>query len=168
MANLQVFWAPAPGGKCEFPCVDCGLITGNFCDGGPSVGYDRCFAPERVPHDYNNTGGFGVQKTPLCSYCETRVGFCRFCRGVSSCTPPNRQRHWSGLHSSFARRFHEDQAKLVVAREFEVRERVNRARADEVRIAEAEAAAAAARVDEQQGLMKLVKQYVLPHVIERH
>ena len=65
------------------PCVDCGLITGNFCDGGISVAYDRCFAAERIPSERWNNG----QRTPLCNRCENEKSFCRFCRRVHGCTP---------------------------------------------------------------------------------
>ena len=94
-ANMQVlYWVP-PGEPTSWPCVDCGLITGNFCDGGVSVPYDQCFASERVPSEYWNHIG---QRTPLCSYCETIHLFCRFCRGVSGCTPSTRYlEHWTGV-----------------------------------------------------------------------
>ena len=58
------------------PCVDCGLYTGRFCD--------HCLAKDRIPSEewaHN-------QLTPLCSGCDLRWDACRFCRGVSSCTPP--------------------------------------------------------------------------------
>ena len=91
------------------PCVDCGLNTGNFCDGGMSCAYDKCFAAERVPADYGERDGQSVmngkQRTPLCSYCETLHEFCRFCRGVHSCTPPMVQSHWSGVPQRKSREF---------------------------------------------------------------
>ena len=76
-----------------WPCVDCGLMTGRFCDGGPLPKHkDRCFACDRVPSEFP----FGSrQRTPLCSYCETSKKRCRFCRGVPSCTPPPTTVHWS-------------------------------------------------------------------------
>ena len=58
------------------PCVGCGLYTGRFCD--------HCLAKDRIPSEewaHN-------QHMPLCSGCDLRWGACRFCRGVSSCTPP--------------------------------------------------------------------------------
>ena len=92
--ELSVLWAPPPHTPCSFPCVDCGLFTGNFCDGGPTLEYtDRCFAFERDPQTYREES---TQRTPLCTYCETCSKYCRFCRGVSGCTPPPRRVHWSG------------------------------------------------------------------------
>ena len=58
------------------PCADCGLFTGRFCD--------WCMACDRIPSEQWARG----QHTPLCSRCDWRWGCCRFCRGVSSCTPP--------------------------------------------------------------------------------
>ena len=58
-------------------CVDCGLNTGRFCD--------HCFAKDRIPSEEWAPN----QLTPLCSKCESRWDACRFCRGVSSCTPPS-------------------------------------------------------------------------------
>ena len=71
-------------------CVDCGLATGNFCDGGMSCEFDKV-------------------ATPLCTYCETLHDFCRFCRREQSCTPPLRQTHWSGQPHRLSR----DYARLV-------------------------------------------------------
>ena len=65
------------------PCVECGLITGNFCDGGITCKYDECLAANRISTEQWNKG----QRTPLCTHCEARVRFCRFCRGVHGCTP---------------------------------------------------------------------------------
>ena len=113
--------APPEGTPGACPCVDCGLVTGNFCDGGPSVGYDKCFAANRVPQDYKETGGYGMQRTPLCAYCETYRGYCRFCRGVQGCTPKTTRHHWSGVPQRKAREFDEEQARLAVLREFEAR-----------------------------------------------
>ena len=97
LKGLQVLWTPPPGAQTAYPCVDCGLMTGNFCDGGITVAYNHCFASHRVPADYLDNEG---QRTPLCSYCETLSQFCRFCRRVHSCTPPNRHKHWSGGSST--------------------------------------------------------------------
>ena len=130
MNNLNVLWAPDAGTPTSFPCVDCGLRTGNFCDGGISVAYDQCHATDRVPHDYANTGGLGIQRTPLCSYCETRFEFCRFCRGVASCTPPSRKSHWSRVPLHLSRDFDERQAKLAVSKEFVRRAEVANKRAE--------------------------------------
>ena len=89
-------------------------MTGNFCDGGILAAYDRCFASERVPADYGHSPGM---RTPLCTYCETLYGFCRFCRGVHSCTPPARLTHWSGVPQNESRLFNEEAAAMAIARE---------------------------------------------------
>ena len=103
--NLQVLWAAPPGAPDRFPCVECGLLTRNFCDGGLSVGYDNCFASNRVAKDYPGSAGYYGFRTPLCSFCETCFEVCRFCRGVKGCTPPTTDRHWSNWLLSQSRRF---------------------------------------------------------------
>ena len=123
-ANLEVLWAAPPGGPATFSCIECGLLTGNFCDGSPSVGYDKCFAVNRVPQEYTFEAGHGGLRTPLCTYCETRFEFCRCCRGVGGCTPPTRHNHWSGVPMSESRYFNETQAGLATLKEFEIRKRV--------------------------------------------
>ena len=134
--TFNTLWGSAPVSVTAFPCVDCGLIIGNFCDGGISVAQGQCFAANRVPQDYpHNTAEVGMMRTPLCSYCETRFWSCRFCRGVSSCTPPNRQSHWSGVPLLLARSFDATQAAHVISAEFAIR-----AVAVNVRSVEAEAA----------------------------
>ena len=115
--TLNVLWAPPPDVPALFPCVDCGLITGNFCDGGITVEFDHCFAALRVPHDYSGLGGIGTQRTPLCSYCETCFRFCRFCRQISGCTPPTTDSHWSGVSQELSRSFDATEARLAIARE---------------------------------------------------
>ncbi len=67
-------------------CVDCGLRTGNWC-GGRWSAFRGCPADLHVPKEIWEVG----QMTPLCTKCEDRWMFCRFCRGVSSCTPPDRE-----------------------------------------------------------------------------
>ena len=37
--GFEVLWA-LEDGPASFPCVDCGLLTGNFCDGSWRVGFD--------------------------------------------------------------------------------------------------------------------------------
>ena len=69
-------------------CVDCGLRTGNFCDGQELQGGRPCLAAERMPNDVWCAG----QRTPFCTNCESRYGLCRFCRGAFGPTPPE----WSG------------------------------------------------------------------------
>ena len=53
-------------------CVDCGLFTGNFCDGIA----DNCYANERLPEQ----GWVPGQRTPLCTTCDRTRGRCYFCR----------------------------------------------------------------------------------------
>ncbi len=66
------------------PCVECGLKTGNYCD-GTAENLGMCLAAMRVPSESWASG----QRTPLCTRCEDRVELCRFCRGVHGCTPPS-------------------------------------------------------------------------------
>ena len=58
------------------PCVDCGLITGRFCD--------YCLAETRVPSEE----WVADQHTPLCSRCDWKHGMCHYCRGCLWVTPP--------------------------------------------------------------------------------
>ena len=54
------------------PCVDCGLMTGCFCD--------YCNAKERDPAgDYAEGQG-----TPLCTDCDKEFEMCHFCREDSN------------------------------------------------------------------------------------
>ena len=54
------------------PCVDCGLLTGRFCD--------YCFASERFPNgDADGRGWARGQLTPLCSLCDNERDGCRYC-----------------------------------------------------------------------------------------
>ena len=53
-------------------CVDCGLITGCFCE--------YCLAAQRMPEETWAPN----QCTPLCTKCEAKNhGICHFCRGVA-------------------------------------------------------------------------------------
>ena len=61
------------------PCVDCGLITGRFCD--------HCRAADRLPGEAWADG----QRTPLCSHCDNKHDACHFCRGQLWCAPPQRR-----------------------------------------------------------------------------
>ena len=67
------------------PCVDCGRITGNFCQADR---VHECFADIRIPSEHWEGG----QRTPFCSECESKKPCCRFCRGIPSCTPPTHKR----------------------------------------------------------------------------
>ena len=122
--GFDILWAPKDG-PASFPCVDCGLLTGNFCDGSWRVGFDRCFARNRVPKDYASASGFGNQRTPLCSYCETLSNYCRFCRAIPSCTPFTRLEHWSGIPLSESRSFDATRRALALEREFAIRKAVS-------------------------------------------
>ena len=117
---LEVLWAPPLGTPTLVPCVDCGLITGNYCDGSPEVGHLRCFAVDRAPQDYTpppDDDSIGRQQTPLCLYCKACFNFCRFCRGVSSCTPQATRRHWSNIAMDESRQFTAEVAQCLVAKE---------------------------------------------------
>ena len=125
VTDMGVLWFAEEQAPTAYACVDCGLMTGNFCDGGLSVAYDKCFAAERVPRDYNTNGN---QRTPLCSYCESLHDLCRFCRGVHSCTPPEAKKHWSGVPQSESRGFNatvaaEARARQLLARNCATNER---------------------------------------------
>ena len=120
-----VLWWTQPGEPVNLPCVDCGLITGNFCDGGPALNYrDRCYAYERDPRGYPYPQS--TRRTPLCAYCETAFFHCRFCRGEKGCTPPTRRVHWSGTPEESGipngRHFTSAVADWITEIEFEVRE----------------------------------------------
>ena len=58
------------------PCVDCRLMTGNFCD--------HCLAEDRLPNEVWAVN----QATPLCSHCEAKHGACHYCLGKHWCDPP--------------------------------------------------------------------------------
>ena len=52
------------------PCVDCGQITGSFCD--------HCFAKDRIDDEQWAEN----QHTPLCTACDENFKMCHFCRGL--------------------------------------------------------------------------------------
>ena len=56
-------------------CVDCGLITGCYCD--------HCYAEDRDPKE-EWTGG---QHTPVCTACDAKYAACHYCRGLSWAMP---------------------------------------------------------------------------------
>ena len=114
--DVQILWVPPPGTPTSFPCVDCGLMTGNFCDGGIFCAYDQCFASEKIPADY---GSNGKQRTPLYSYCETRFVFFRFCHKEHGCTPPTTCNHWSNVPPELSRQFTPQMAKLAIAKQWQ-------------------------------------------------
>ena len=68
------------------PCVDCGLVTGRYCDGEEEDAGPPCFAENRIPNEV----WIENQRTPLCSVCDNLHNRCRFCRGMFSCTPPKK------------------------------------------------------------------------------
>ena len=59
-------------------CVDCGLLTGNWCEAS-------CFEVDRLGaklEDWQDN-----QFTPHCTLCEKRYKFCHFCLGKDWATP---------------------------------------------------------------------------------
>ena len=65
------------------PCVDCGLLTGNFCEAD-------CFAEYWLGsklEDWNDN-----QFTSQCSACEQRYKCCHFCLGKAWATPEPHRR----------------------------------------------------------------------------
>ena len=60
------------------PCVDCGRVTGSYCD-------RECDAKYRLPSECWEPN----QKTPHCTHCDRLYGACHFCRGVHWTTPPS-------------------------------------------------------------------------------
>ena len=59
------------------PCVDCGLVTGCYCD--------WCRAADRLPDE---EWADGHQMTPLCTFCDRKHDACHYCRGQLWCVPP--------------------------------------------------------------------------------
>ena len=60
------------------PCVDCGLVTGSFCE-------SSCFAEDWLGskhEDWNDN-----QSTPRCTACDARYKHCHFCLGKAWVTP---------------------------------------------------------------------------------
>ena len=76
-ARIEVLCSGTPE-QLNRPCVDCGLVTGNYCN--------WCFAVERIPSEKWQPN----QNTPLCSHCERAWTACHFCRGIDWCTPPEK------------------------------------------------------------------------------
>ena len=78
-------------GSCYFcrggPCVECGLVTGHFCDKLESITGFKCLAENRIP----SLPWVKGQRTPFRTGCEQKLGSCCFCRGVPSCTPFTRR-----------------------------------------------------------------------------
>ena len=63
------------------PCVDCGQITGNWCN-------NECHAIDQVPFgDAIHESWNPEQITPHCTVCDTRCRWCHFCRGMAWCSP---------------------------------------------------------------------------------
>ena len=65
------------------PCVDCGLLTGNWCEAS-------CFAEDWLGsklEDWNDS-----QMTPHCSFCEKKYQFCHFCLRKDWVTPDTHRR----------------------------------------------------------------------------
>ena len=74
MTTLQAYAVGSPG-LLTRPCVDCGLITGCYCD--------LCFAEDRMPDE----AWVEAQLTPLCTKCDGVHGMCHYCRGDAWCAP---------------------------------------------------------------------------------
>ena len=84
MANMKIQACRVEGGPSFFrPCVDCGRITGSFCD--------FCNGAERLPQEKWNEN----QGTPLCGDCDDKRGCCHFCEGKSWCRPPSWPPSWT-------------------------------------------------------------------------
>ena len=83
---LQVFAAGSAEDLAR-PCVECGLVTGNFCDELEFQTGFKCLAEKRIP----SLSWVEGQRTPFCTGCERKFGVCYFCRGVPSCTPFTRR-----------------------------------------------------------------------------
>jgi hypothetical protein len=63
----------------DLMCVDCGIRTGNFCDG------EDCTAAKRIPSEKWRSK---VWRTALCSTCDdNNGGLCHYCRGIPWCRP---------------------------------------------------------------------------------
>ena len=59
------------------PCVDCGLVTGSYCD--KCLAKDRMASEEWIPS----------QGTPLCMFCDSKwAGICHYCREQAWVQPP--------------------------------------------------------------------------------
>ena len=89
MVSLHVIGAGHVSELCR-PCVDCGQITGNFCDGNVHINGIfcgrpdlSCWAADRVPDEVWVRG----QYTPLCPKCDSLYEQCHFCRKLSWCRP---------------------------------------------------------------------------------
>ena len=76
MATMGVFAAADCLHDMFRPCVDCGRLTGNFCD-------NDCPAEQWCPSEQWCDG----QLTPQCTVCEKQHVVCHYCREVPSCTP---------------------------------------------------------------------------------
>ena len=117
--NFDPLYLGLEGQPSTFPCADCGLLTGNYCDGGYSwePSFDQCYACDRNPHDFppsEYNGEQGILRTPLCPYCETFNNKCHHCRGVSLCTPHK----YTGqeFHYEKADRSHQQKETLLYVR----------------------------------------------------
>ena len=55
------------------PCIDCGRVTGNYCDSYPR---NICLARLRKPRERWEPN----QRTPFCRECESHEPYCRYCR----------------------------------------------------------------------------------------
>ena len=99
-------WIAAQAGGLYRPCVDCGQMTGGWCDTGSATG--SCPASLHLP----NEGFAPRQATPLCNQCDTMHGRCRFCRMA----PSQAQAKAPASGTRAARAPHDSAARLWVVR----------------------------------------------------
>ena len=64
------------------PCVDCGLVTGGWCEGR----YGQCPANHWIPTETWRAN----RSSPLCSKCEEHFLWCHLCRHVTWSRPASR------------------------------------------------------------------------------
>ena len=86
-AQQRAFEEMIVNSGCVSSCVECGITTSCWCDGG-TIGGNSCVAREFINDETGN-----IQNSPICTVCDRRYGTCRYCRGVSACTPAQ----WSGI-----------------------------------------------------------------------
>ena len=73
---IMTVLAAGPTSMLSRPCVDCGQITGRYCD--------HCLAADRIQNEQWAQG----QQPPLCSECDNQHDMCHFCRGLTWVRPP--------------------------------------------------------------------------------
>ena len=82
------------------PCVDCGHVTGSWCDKGTTD--QNCYLRTYLhPMQFAKAAYPADKNTPLCTSCDSRFNMCPFCRGVPSATPEAWQ-HKDGVPATLA------------------------------------------------------------------